>query len=170
MADEIEDGSPLEDPDGDKVPEYVKEIEKKNAQIFERFKKAEEKIEKIGSAVENLTEEVKKTPSGGNFEIDKFLEVKSATDGLDAQEISTLRMIANAKGISLADAKKDEDFALWQSSYKAKVEKENVKDNAPLPSTTQTPSEIAKSLKDMTLEERQKKFEEMGLIKKAPKR
>lgn len=142
------------------VPDYVKEIERKNAQLFERTKKAE-------NAVKELKDLISRQPvtTTGDADVDKILEIKAATEGLDDQEVVMLRKLSKADKISLSEARNSDAFAIFQRGYKQKVEMENIKDNVPPPSTTQSPSQMAKDLKSMSYDERQKLFREMGLTK-----
>ncbi len=94
--------------------------------------------------------------------IDAILEVQEATKDLDNLEISELKFRADALKVPLTEARKNENFILWQKAHKEKVEKENI----PLPSTAQGGVTREKTLQEMTLEERTKVFEELGLVTK----
>jgi hypothetical protein len=145
----------------DKIPEYVKEIERKNAQLFERTKKAE-------AGVKELREMLSKQPpvsTTGDADVDKILEIRAATKDLDDNEVVMLRKLSKVDKISLSDARNSDNFAIWQKGYKQKVEMDNIKNNVPPPSTTQSSSQVAKDVKSMSYEERQKLFRDMGLTK-----
>jgi len=152
-----------QEPQKPQIPEYVKEIESKNRQLWERTKKAEAGYKELESRLDEFEKRVQLTPSGASdTEVDKILEIKSATEGLDAKQIGYLRTLSKAKSISLTDARQDEDFGLWNGAYKQKVEKENI----PLPSTTQGNAQENKTYKDLPIEEKRKIWEEMGLVTK----
>jgi len=73
-------------------------------------------------------------------DVDAILEVKKATDGLSNDEITELQLRAKANGVSLPEARKDDNFKIWQEGYNAKVEKEKALN----PSTNQSEVEIEK--------------------------
>ncbi|MFH1327405.1 MAG: hypothetical protein ABIH76_00925, partial [Candidatus Bathyarchaeota archaeon] len=123
---------------------------------YARMKQAEN----IAKAARDELAKVKRPASVSN--IDTILEVQEATKDLTTPEIEELKVRADILKTSLSDARKNENFVLWQKAYREKVEKENV----PLPSTTQGNVSKEKSLKEMTLEERTKYFEKIGLVTK----
>ena len=159
---EVQQNSPEEQaPQETEMPEYVKEIESKNRQLWERTKKVENQGYQILDKLAEFEKKTSQTPLGASdAEVDRILEIKSATEGLDAKQIGYLRDLSKIKKISLTDARQHEDFGLWNEAYGRKVEKENI----PLPSTTQGNVKGEKTYKEMNLEERTKYFEELGLI------
>jgi colicin import membrane protein len=134
------------------------DLEAKNRQLFERAKKAEEKLK----AMEKAGKVNKEKSTGDN--LDYILEVQSATKGLDAEEVEELRLRAKAKDYSLSEARKDENFVLWQKARKEKVAKAKALD----PSTKQAEVKKAKTPEQRlaeakTLEEQGKILDELGL-------
>jgi len=95
-------------------------------------------------------------------EVDAILEVQEATRGLSAPEIEELKLRADALKVPLTEARRNENFALWQKAYKEKVDKENI----PLPSTTQGNVRGGKTLEEMSIDERTEVFQKAGLITK----
>jgi transposase-like protein len=92
---------------------------------------------------------------------------------LDSQEKSRLIQEAKLKGVSLEDAKKDEDFVLWQIARRQKVERE--KSLIP-PSTKQgddltSPQAKVRRFKagEMTPEEQEDFLVEIGAYKRPAK-
>ena len=172
MENEIEQEEVLKNPQNEvegettensQMPEYVKEIESRNRQLWERTKKAETMNKELETRLVEIEKRVPFTSSGASdTEVDKILEIKSATEGLDTKQINYLRDLSKAKRISLTDARQNEDFGLWNSAYMIKVEKENI----PLPSTTQENARGEKNLKEMTLDERTEYFQKIGLVTK----
>jgi len=140
-----------ETPKETESPEQYSEREKR---YYARMKQAEH----IAKQAREELAKVKKPVSN----IDAILEVQEATRGLSAPEIEELKLRADALKVPLTEARKNENFALWQKAYKEKVDKENI----PLPSTTQGNVKGEKSLKDMTLDERTQLFEKIGLVTK----
>jgi len=127
----------------------------KEKRLYARMKKAEEKAK--------LAEEaLAKKPTS---DLDVILDVQRATVGLDASEVTELKNRAAMVGGSLSEARKDENFVIWQKGYKEKVEQ----DNAPDPSTEQGIAEGKKALKDMTLDEKNDYLVKQGFIKGFPK-
>lgn len=103
-------------------PEVVEEkvvTQKELDKVYARMKSAEEDAKK---AKEELAKKVESNKPVS--EIDTILEVQSATKGLEPEEVAELQLRAKANGISLSEARKDDNFKLWQDGRKAKVEKE----------------------------------------------
>jgi hypothetical protein len=171
MTDEIKDEQAPSEPDavGD---ETASEEEETRRNLFTPNQVTKKDLDAVFGRIERMEKDIKKsieskniTTSSGDVDLDRILEVKSATEGLDTREIQTLRLISKQKKVPLNQARQDDDFVLWQDGYKKKVELENVKNNIPTPSTTQNSSNVAKSIKDMPIEDRTKLFKELGLIK-----
>jgi len=113
-------------------PEVVKEemVSKKELdKLYARMKSAEEEAKKAKAQL------IEKKPVS---ETDVILEVQVATKGLTPEAVKELQLRAKANGVSLTEARQDENFKLWQDGRKAKVEKEKALN----PSTTQ--SEVEK--------------------------
>ncbi len=135
------------------APEQYSEREKR---YYARMKQAE-------NIAKTAREELAKVKRPANIQnIDAILEVQEATRDLDTTEIAELKMRADALKVPLTEARRNENFLLWQKAHKEKVDKENI----PLPSTTQGNVQKEKTLKDMTLDERTAYFEKIGLITK----
>ena len=132
-------------------PEQYSEREKR---YYARMKQAEN----IAKATREELAKVKRPESVSN--IDAILEVQEATRGLSTPEIEELKLRADVLKVPLTEARRNENFTLWQRAYLEKVAKENV----PLPSTTQGNVKGEKTLKEMTLDERTKYFEGLGLV------
>ena len=172
MTDEIKDEQAPSEPDavGD---ETASEEEETRRQLFTPNQVTKKDLDAVFGRMERMEKDLKKSiesknvsPTGsGDVDLDRILEVKAATEGLDTREVQSLRLIAKQKKLPLTQARQDDDFILWQDGYKRKVELENVKNNIPTPSTTQNSSNVAKSIKEMTMEDRTKLFKEMGLVK-----
>jgi len=107
--------------------EAPNEPSEKEKRLYARLKKEEEARKKL----EQKLQEAKKQADPTN--VDKILEVQTATKGLVSDEIAELKLRAEATGKSLLEAREDENFKIWQKAYKQKVEEEK----APSPSTTQ---------------------------------
>ena len=110
---------------------------------YARMKKAEEAASKAKKETELAKREAAKAKMPIS-DIDAILEVQSSTKDLDTEEIAELKLRATALGISLTDARKNENYLVWQTGYREKVAKEN----AAKPSTTQPGEEKPKTLAD----------------------
>ena len=156
-----EEETPIEEPQKEEM-ETPKEKTDSPEQYSEREKRYYARMKQAEAIAKQAREDLAKTkkPSyeGG---IDAIIEVQEATRGLSTAEIEELKLRADVLRTSLSDARKNENYVLWQKAYKEKVDKENV----PLPSTTQgTAPDGARNLEDMTLEERTEFFEKIGLV------
>lgn len=119
-AEEIKEPATELDAVQESEPEKDQELEKLNKQLYERAKKAEAKAKEYEKIL-------KTTPPAGveKFSsVDAILEIQRATRGLDEDEVAELRLRAKATGKSLLDARKDDNFLLWQTARRQKVEKE----------------------------------------------
>ena len=130
--------------------------------MYGKFKASEEKVKELETKLEAKTKD--KAPELG--EIERIAQVTTALSGLDKDEQARLITEAKMKGVSLLEAKKDEDFLLWKKAHSDKVEldKQNL-----TPSTKQDSAEGEKPVSEMSIEEKDKHFQKIGLIRK-PKR
>lgn len=100
------------------------------------------------------------------LDVEDYIGISASLEGLDQREKEYLAEQHKLSGRPLAELRKDENFGLWQSAYRAKVEKEN---NALAPSSTQSDSERPKSLTERlasaSLAEKEAILAEAGLYK-----
>lgn len=167
MENIIEDtnDNPVEEPTVEITPPRETETPNEKTDSPEQYTEREKRYYARMKQAENIAKQAREELSKAKkpvSEIDAILEVQAATKDLSAQEIVELRYRATALGKPLSEARKDENFKLWQEAYKGKVEKEN----ALLPSTTQGNVTREKSLKEMSEDERRVLFQEMGLVKR----
>lgn len=103
------------------------------------------------------------TASTKSLEIDDFINISASLEGMDQREKEYLAEQHKLTGRPLNEIKQDENFQLWQTAYKQKVEKER----ALKPSSTQTvsdkPMSLGDKLKGATLEEQEILLSEAGL-------
>lgn len=125
---------------------------------YDRFKEVNDELARL-----------KKTPPATNtksLEVDDFINISASLEGLDQREKSYLAEQHKLSGRPLSEIRNDENFLLWQSAYKAKVEKERAQLK---PSSTQTdtgsPKTLADRLKGASLEEQERILSEAGLWK-----
>lgn len=100
------------------------------------------------------------------LDVEDYIDISASLEGLDQREKEYLAKEHKLTGKSLSEIRKDEDFELWQTAYRAKVEKENL---AIRPSGTQGESERPKSLIDKlataSIDEKEAILREAGLYK-----
>lgn len=125
---------------------------------YERFKEVNDELARL-----------KKAPPATNtksLEVDDFINISASLEGLDQREKQYLAEQHKLSGRPLTEIRNDENFLLWQSAYKAKVEKERAQLK---PSSTQTdsdrPRSLADRLKGASLEEQEKILADAGLWK-----
>ncbi|MHA1304782.1 MAG: hypothetical protein ACTSPI_13880 [Candidatus Heimdallarchaeaceae archaeon] len=130
----VETETPKEKTDSPK-----REYSDNEKRLYARAKKAEEEAKKAKEELAKKTEDTKP-----KSDVDAIIEVQRATDGLDPTEIAELKNRSTILGVSLSEARKDENFVLWQNAYRAKVEKEKALN----PSTRQEVTEKPKTFID----------------------
>jgi len=105
--------------------------------------------------------------SAKSLEVEDFIDISASLEGLDQREKSYLAHQHKLTGQPLTEIRNNEDFQLWQSAYRSKVEKEN----ALRPSSTQPDFPKVQSLKEVLtnpstpLAEKERLMREHGLYK-----
>jgi len=155
---ELTDEKPLVETETPKEKTDEEKYSERERASYARMKKAEEEAKQAKADLAQSHKPIS--------EVDKILEVQYATKDLDPSEIEELKVRADANKISLSDARKNENFLLWQKAYQDKVGKEAV----PPPSTNQTVSEQPKSVTERlqeakTIEEKEAILTASGLYK-----
>ena len=84
------------------------------------------KAEKAESDKKILEEKLNARPNSSNQTLDvgDFMDISTALEGLDQKEKEYLTRNHKLSGLPLGEIRKDEDFLLWQSAHRQKVEKE----------------------------------------------
>jgi len=131
--------------------------------LYARAKAAEEKAAKAVEEARLAKEEAAKAKIPIS-DVDAILEVQSATNGLDTDEVAELRLRAGALGTSLSSAREDKNYQLWQRGHREEVSKSK----ALSPSTNQVEVEKPKTLEQkllaaQTFEEKEKILDEYGI-------
>lgn len=157
----IEESLPEEVEEVEEVSETVPEPQttqetKEKLIPYDRFKEVVNENKKL--------KEQTKTVSG--LDVVDYIDISASLEGLDQKEKEYLAKQHKLSGDSLKDIRNSEDFTLWQSAYRQKVEKEQL---SLKPSGTQSESELPKSfterLKSASLADKEKLLEEAGLYK-----
>lgn len=124
---------------------------------YERFKRVNDELTK-------LKKQPIKTVNKA-LDIEDYIDISASLEGLDQKEKEYLAEQHKYSGKPLKEIRADEDFLLWQSAHRSKVEKENTLK----PSSTQSESDLPKSLteklRNATMEEKEKLLKEAGLYK-----
>lgn len=151
-----------ETPEENKIP---KAPEKDYKQMFEDQKRRAEKAELDRKAYEAKLNSLNKGEPK-TLDVVDYIDISASLEGLDQREKEKLAQEHKLTGKSLKELREAEDFKLWQSAYREKVEKE--KQVIP-PSGTQPEGEKPKSLNEKlagaSIQEKEKILTEMGLYK-----
>jgi hypothetical protein len=138
------------------TPEPEPQVNQDKTIPYDRFQEVIKENKKL--------KEQSKTSSG--LDVSDYIDISASLEGLDQKEKEYLAKQHKLSGESLKDIRNSEDFALWQTAYRAKVEKEQL---AMRPSSTQSESEGPKSftekLKTASLREKEELLRSAGLYK-----
>lgn len=157
--------TPQEEPKENETPEPNAELEEKNRQLFERAKKAEAEAKALKAQVEKAKQTDNKPVDKQGLDVEDYIDISASLDGLDQKEKEYLAKMHKLTGESLSEIRKSEDFSFWQTSYKAKLEREiALNPSTRQPETTKEES-FAEKLSKATLEEKEKLLAEKGLWK-----
>lgn len=150
----------------EKSPELV-ELEKK-AILADNYKIRAEKAEKERKALEEkLNQAVKNQGEKPTLGVEDYIDISASLEGLDQREKEYLASQHKLSGKSLRDIRQDEDFTLWQTAYRDKIEKEKL---SLKPSGTQSDSDRPMSFAErlsntQSVAEKEKLLSEAGLYK-----
>jgi len=146
-----EEETSTEDQETSKEPEASEEkpeeLKAQRDRLYARLKKEEEKRKEVE---QKLSEAIKKKSSAGEVDLDDLADKLSALQGLDSSERARLLRERNIQGASLEEARKSEDYKLWRSAYRAKIEKEKTAK----PSTRQSITITEKPWEQMSSDEK----------------
>lgn len=156
---ETGEASPIVEETTVATPEMVasSEVEEKVVP-YKRFKEVNDELVRLKS---QPRPEVK-----GDLAVEDFIDISAALDGLDPREKARLAEEHKLSGKPLKQIRESEDYQLWQTAYRMKLEKEN----ALKPSSTQAVEEQPKSAGQRiaaakTLAEKEAVLKELGLWK-----
>lgn len=114
-----------------------------------------------------------KVNAGGNekkgLQVEDFIDISTSLEGLDQKEKERISREHKLTGKPLSEIRKDEDFLLWQSAYRSKVEKERqtIKPNSKQPDSD-GPISLEEALAQaQTPAEKEKILTELGLYKES---
>ena len=136
----------------------------------EKFEKTESEKKKLEEKLNKLTKE--NGISEKSLDVEDYIDISASLEGLDQKEKEYLAKEHKLSGKSLSEIRKDEDFQLWQSAYRAKVEKDK---SSLAPSGTQDESGAPQTLTQRlanakSIDEKEEILIEAGLYKSYKKR
>lgn len=151
------------------LPEEVEEVEETVSETAPEPQPTQEKVVPYDRFQEVIKENKKlkeQTKTSTGLDVSDYIDISASLEGLDQKEKEYLAKQHKLSGDSLKDIRNSEDFNLWQSAYRMKVEKEQL---SLKPSGTQAESDVPKSfterLKSASLADKEKLLEEAGLYK-----
>ena len=149
---------PVETPEVEPEPVVDKELEARR-QLTARAKKAE--------AEAKVLEAKLKVAQGAKppLDVEDFLDISASLEGLDQREKSYLAEMHKLTGKPLNEIRKDENFGLWQSAYRQKVEKELSLKPSGTQSESDKPMTFADKLSNASVADKEKILTEAGLYK-----
>lgn len=130
----------------------------------EHFRQKAEKAEKERKALEAQLNKRVQNGTQPALDVEDYIDINTALSGLDTVEQAYLAKMHKLTGEAMKDIRESEDFQLWNSAYRAKLEKEA----ALKPTNTQVleeqPGSLAQQLaKASTIAEREKILREHDL-------
>ena len=183
MSDEKSESSTeevVEETQEESTEEKVSEEDKKEPQVSEdETNTNNDSTESVENTVpysrfkeinDKLKDEKAKNARSKNVEaqlgVDEFIDISTSLEGLDQREKEYVSREHKLSGSKLSDIRNSEDFKLWDSAYKAKVEKDKL---TLKPSGKQSESDKPMSLVDKlanaSIEEKEKILIEAGRYK-----
>lgn len=125
---------------------------------YDRFKK-------VNDELANLKKQPPKVVNK-SLDVEDYIDISASLEGLDQREKEKLAREHKLTGQPLTEIRKDEDFILWQSAYRTKLEKEKL---ALKPTGTQAdslpPKSFAQKLSGASMADKEKILTEAGLYK-----
>lgn len=120
-------------------------------QVVARAKKAEAEARTFKAQSDNL-----KKANNKSLDVEDYIDISASLEGLDSREKEYLAREHKLSGRPLNEIRKDENFSLWQSAYRQKVEKERT---SLAPSSKQpddnSPISLEDALENATIEEKE---------------
>lgn len=148
------------------TPEVTEQVSNELKSALAQKDHFREKFEKAEAERKALEARLNAPTTSAPLAVEDYIDISTSLDGLDQREKAYLAEQHRLSGKPLKEIRNNEDFALWQSAYRAKQEKEN----ALKPSATQVLEDAPKTLTDRlrsaaTLTEKEQILREAGLYK-----
>jgi hypothetical protein len=170
MNDDNGDKTPTNDPVNAVPPKDTAQLEKDLQSALAQKEHFREKAERAEAERKAIEERLGQTPTNPEkkvaLDVGDYINISASLDGLDPREKAYLAEQHTQTGRPLKDIREGEDFQLWQTAYRAKLEKER----ALTPNTTQDLEERPSTLNDRlrqarTIAEKETILREAGLYK-----
>lgn len=126
---------------------------------YERFKEVNDELAKLKKEPVKVINKA--------LGVDDYIDISAALEGLDPREKQYLANRHKETGKQLAELRGEEDFSLWQTAYRAKVEKENSLKPSNKQPEVDSPKSVEDFLRGATMEEKEKFLTENNLLKQA---
>lgn len=132
---------------------------------YDRFKKVNEEFKKANDELNRLKAQPVKVVNKA-LDVEDYIDISASLEGLDQREKEKLAKEHKLTGRPLTEIRKDEDFILWQTAYKTKLEKDNALKPTGTQSDSDKPQTLAEKLSNTTsMAEKEKLLTEAGLYK-----
>lgn len=139
-------------------PAVDKEAEARR-QLTARAKKAEAEAKVLEAKLKVAQGE--KPP----LDVEDFLNISASLEGLDQREKEYLANLHKLSGKPLTELRKDEDFELWQSAHRQRVEKELSLKPSGTQSEADKPQSFTQRLANASVADKEKLLADAGLYK-----
>ena len=150
--------------------EEVEEDDEPTPEITVDWEKEAKRLQaELGRKQRELKKESKKVvaPSTG-LDVEDYIGISTALDGLDQREKARLAEEHKLSGKPLKAIRESEDYQLWQTAYRQKQERENALKPSSTQATEDMPKSAAQKLQGATsLAETEAILRELGLYKDA---
>jgi hypothetical protein len=142
--------------------EKSKELESALAQK-DHFRKKAEKAEAERRALEEKLNKVQGFKP--TLDVEDYIKISSSLNGMDNRQQTYLAEQHKLTGKPIEDIKNSEDFAMWNSGYLAKAEKEKALKPSATQSDSDKPKSLTEKLASASMADKEKILTEAGLYK-----
>jgi hypothetical protein len=165
----------LDTPEAEASKEETEEVEqdnseelaslRKKAEVADNYKIRAEKAEAERKALEKRLNSLSKNGEKPSLDVEDYIDISASLEGLDQREKEKLAQEHRLTGKPLAEIRKNEDFTLWQSAYREKVEKERALTPSSAQGDAEKPQSLQDKLRTASLDEKEKLLAAAGLYK-----
>lgn len=103
--------------------------------------------------------------SKNTLDVEDYIDISASLEGLDQREKEKLAQEHKLTGKSLKEIRESEDFQLWDSAYRQKVEKEKLLKPSGTQAESDKPQSLAERLASASQADKEKILSEAGLYK-----
>lgn len=119
-----------------------------------KLKEAEAKLAKAGQASVNAA-----------LDVEDYIDISTSLGGLDPVEQAYLAKQHKLTGEPMKEIRESEDFQLWNSAYRQKVEKERALRPNATQENEEAPRSVVDKLRNASIAEKEQLLREAGLYK-----